>query len=190
DGRPVMSEVSTYLAKGRKLPGAKPRAQVPHAEFTAPQPTALWRLDPIIGQRYARVSGDYNPIHLNGLAAKGFGFPRQIAHGMYGASRALSAMDPRMDSYRWDVSFAKPIVLPATVGYALTDGQRHEAANSAVFDLRTGKPHVLTQVSHLGVCPTEWGASQTPISILRHRISHVELSLLPARVAELVDALA
>src|SRR5699024_6699383 len=27
DGRPVMSEVSTYLAKGRKLPGAKPRAQ-------------------------------------------------------------------------------------------------------------------------------------------------------------------
>src|SRR5690625_4949808 len=34
DGRPVMSEVSTYLAKGRKLPGAKPRAQVPHTEFT------------------------------------------------------------------------------------------------------------------------------------------------------------
>ncbi|HJA59542.1 MAG TPA: hypothetical protein H9788_00340 [Candidatus Brevibacterium intestinavium] len=150
DGRPVMSEVSTYLAKGRKLPGAKARAQVPHTEFTAPQPTALWRLDPNIGQRYARVSGDYNPIHLSGLAAKGFGFPRQIAHGMYGASRALSAMDPRMDSYRWDVSFAKPIVLPATVGYALTDGRRHEAASSAVFDLRTGKPHVLTQVSHLG----------------------------------------
>src|SRR5699024_8039320 len=113
DGRPVMSEGTTERAKGRKLrggehqapgpDGARPSAPVPPAEFTAPQPTALWRLDPIIGQRYARVSGDYNPIHLNGLAAKGFGFPRQIAHGMYGASRALSAMDPRMDSYRWDV---------------------------------------------------------------------------------------
>lgn len=149
DGRPVMSEVSTYLAKGRKLPGAESKAQVPHAEFTAPQPTALWRLDPIIGQRYAQVSGDYNPIHLNGLAAKGFGFPRQIAHGMYTASRALSAMDPRLDSYRWDVSFAKPILLPATVGYALTEGRRHEASRSAVFDRKSGKPHVLSQVAYL-----------------------------------------
>jgi acyl dehydratase len=149
EGRPVMSEVSTYLAKGRKLPGAEAKAQVPHAEFTAPAPTALWRLDPIIGQRYAKVSGDYNPIHLNGLAAKGFGFPRQIAHGMYSASRALSAMDPRLDSYRWDVSFAKPILLPATVGYALTEGHRHEASRSAVFDLRSGKPHVLSQVAYL-----------------------------------------
>ena len=29
-----------------------------------------------------------------------------------------------------------------------------------------------------------------PISILRHRFAHVELSLLPARVTNLVDALA
>lgn len=149
DGRPVMEEVSTYLAKGRKLSGAKPKAQVPHLEFTAPQPSALWRLDPIIGQRYAKVSGDYNPIHLNGLAAKGFGFPKQIAHGMYSASRAFSAMDPRLESYRWDVSFAKPILLPGTVGYALTEGRRHEASRSAVFDRKTGKPHVLSQVAHL-----------------------------------------
>jgi acyl dehydratase len=118
-----MDEVSTYLAKGKKLPGAQVRAQVPHAEFTAPQPSALWRLDPIIGQRYAQVSGDFNPIHLNGLAAKGFGFPRQIAHGMYTASRALSAMDPRLEAYRWDVSFAKPILLPGTAAYAVTEGR-------------------------------------------------------------------
>ncbi|MGC3021173.1 MaoC family dehydratase [Brevibacterium sp. FAM 24630] len=149
EGRPVMDEVSTYLAKGKKLPGARARAQVPHAEFTAPQPSALWRLDPIIGQRYAQVSGDFNPIHLNGLAAKGFGFSRQIAHGMYTASRALSAMDPRLESYRWDVSFAKPILLPGTAGYALTDGRRHGASRSAVFDPKSGKPHVLTQVAHL-----------------------------------------
>src|SRR5699024_12474241 len=97
-----------------------------------------------------RRSGDSTPHHLSGLAGKEVGRARQSAHGMYGASRALSAMAPRMDSYRWGVSFAKPIVLPATVGYALTDGRRHEAASSAVFDLRTGKPHVLTQVSHLG----------------------------------------
>src|SRR5699024_9639753 len=122
----------------------------PHADFSAPQPTALWRLGPIIGQRYARVPGGYNPIHLNGLAAEGVRFPRQHAHGVDGDSTALPATDAPMEAYSWGVSFAKPIVLPGTVGYALTDAQRHKAANSAVFDLRTGKPHVLTQVSHLG----------------------------------------
>lgn len=149
DGEVVMAETTTYLAKGRRLPNAVAKAQAPHASFAAPQPTALWRLDPIIGQQYARASGDYNPIHLNGLAAKGFGFPRQIAHGMYTASRALAAMDPRVDAYRWDVSFAKPILLPSTVGYALTEGRRRQPSKSAVFDLKSGKPHVLTQVAHL-----------------------------------------
>lgn len=149
EGETVMRETTTYLAKGRKLAGAEAKAQVPHANFTAPRATALWRLDPILGQRYARASGDYNPIHLSGLAAKGFGFPRLIAHGMYSASRALAAVDPRLDSCRWEVSFAKPILLPSTVGFAITEGRRHEAASFAVFDLRSGKPHVLSAVTEL-----------------------------------------
>lgn len=149
DGAPKMRETTTYLAKGKRLPNAEPQAQPVREEFTAPTPTALWRLDPIIGQRYAHASGDYNPIHLNGLAAKGFGFPRLIAHGMYGASRALSAVDTRLDSYRWDVSFAKPVLLPSTVGFAITEGRRQGAAKFAVFDLRTGKPHILSEVSEL-----------------------------------------
>ncbi|MFZ3590629.1 MaoC family dehydratase [Bacillus sp. DJP31] len=31
---------------------------------------------------YAKVSGDYNPIHLNKVAAMDAGFPSEIAHGM------------------------------------------------------------------------------------------------------------
>jgi acyl dehydratase len=34
---------------------------------------------------------DVNPIHLHAIAAKAFGFPRAIAHGMYTAARAFSA---------------------------------------------------------------------------------------------------
>ena len=144
-----LRETSTYLAKGKKLPNAEPKDHAPREEFIAPQHTALWRLDPIIGKRYAHASGDYNPIHLNGLAAKGFGFPRVIAHGMYGASRALSAVDTRLESYRWDVSFAKPVLLPSTVGFAITEGRRHFASTFAVFDLKSGKPHILSEVSEL-----------------------------------------
>lgn len=149
DGEPKLSETSTYLAKGKKLPNAEPKVQPEREDFTAPQHTALWRLEPIIGKRYAHASGDYNPIHLNSLAAKGFGFPRLIAHGMYGASRALSAVDTRLESYRWDVSFAKPVFLPSTVGFAIAEGRRHEAAKFAVFDLKSGKPHILSEVSEL-----------------------------------------
>ena len=149
DGELKMRETTSYLAKGKRLPNAEAKPQPPREEFIAPTPTALWRLDPIIGKRYAHASGDYNPIHLNGLAAKGFGFPRVIAHGMYCASRALSAVDTRLESYRWDVSFAKPLLLPSTVGFAITEGRRNEAAKFAVFDTKTGKPHVLSQVSEL-----------------------------------------
>lgn len=146
DGELAVTETTTYLAKGKHLDGAKPQEQPEREDFVAPRPTALWRLDPIIGQRYAKASGDYNPIHLNGLAARGFGFPRVIAHGMYTASRALAVADPRLDAYRWDVSFAKPILLPSTVGFAFTAGHRHESARFAVFDPSKGKPHVLSSV--------------------------------------------
>lgn len=150
DGVVVMVETTTYLAKGRSI-GATREAELPaRTDFESPSPTALWRLDPIIGTRYARASGDYNPIHLSGLAARGFGFPRTIAHGMYCASRALAAVDVRLDAYRWEVSFAKPVLLPSTVGFAITDGGRHRALKSAVFDLSKGKPHVLSEVSEIG----------------------------------------
>ncbi len=149
DGETVLTETTTYLAKGKRLAGAQEQPQPAREDFVAPLPTARWRLDPIIGQRYAKVSGDYNPIHLNGLAARGFGFPKVIAHGMYTASRALAVADPRLESYRWDVSFAKPILLPATVGFAFTGGARHEAADFAVFDPAKGKPHVLSSVTEV-----------------------------------------
>lgn len=35
-----------------------------------------------IGRRYGKLSGDFNPIHMHALAAKAFGFPDAITHGM------------------------------------------------------------------------------------------------------------
>src|SRR5690625_170589 len=57
-----------------------------------------------------------SPIHMSGLSAKAFGFPRAIAHGMYTASRAFT--EARVDlsrPLRWDVSFDAPVTLPGTV---------------------------------------------------------------------------
>ena len=56
----------------------------------APARGLIWRLPADLGRRYASVSGDRNPIHLYGVTAKAFGFPRQIAHGMWSKARSIA----------------------------------------------------------------------------------------------------
>ncbi|MBD5785188.1 hypothetical protein IF650_03245 [Cellulosimicrobium terreum] len=115
---------STYLAKGVHLPEVSAPRDAPDAgvadSFTPPLPTARWSLGAGTGRAYAAVSGDRNPIHTSALGAKAFGFPRAIAHGMYTAARALAAAGPaRGETYDWDVTFAKPVLLPSTVDVAI-----------------------------------------------------------------------
>ncbi|RUQ22586.1 MaoC/PaaZ C-terminal domain-containing protein [Kocuria sp. HSID16901] len=75
-----------------------------------------WRLPSETGRKYAKVSGDANPIHLSAASAKVFGFPSAIAHGMYCASRALGQLaDDPAGPGQWTVEFGSPVVLPSTV---------------------------------------------------------------------------
>lgn len=76
-----------------------------------------WQAPANIGRRYARVSGDYNPIHLSALSAKPFGFPRAIAHGLWNKARALAALQAHLPAsgYSVEVRFQKPVLLPATL---------------------------------------------------------------------------
>ena len=86
-----------------------------------PEATAVWRLTPRTGRRYAAVSGDRNPIHMSALSARAFGFPRAIAHGMYTAARALAAVGPaRGPAFTWQIDFAKPVLLPSRVSFGQT----------------------------------------------------------------------
>jgi acyl dehydratase len=119
-GEPVWHGRSTYLARGSS-PGGSPggAAAAEDPEPAAPPggaPAARWRLPADTGRRYAAVSGDVNPIHLNPLAARLFGFPGAIAHGMWTAARCLAALQGRLpDRVAVDVVFGKPVVLPADV---------------------------------------------------------------------------
>ena len=52
------------------------------------------------------------------LTAKAFGFPRQIAHGMWSMARCVAAVENRLpDAVRVDVAFKKPVLLPGTVSF-------------------------------------------------------------------------
>jgi acyl dehydratase len=116
-GEPVWTGNSTYLARGVSS-GATSVDEVepdPVVDEAGGRPSAVWRVPKDTGRRYAAVSGDVNPIHLNPLAAKAFGFPRAIAHGMWAKARCLAALEGRLpDAFRVDVTFRKPLLLPST----------------------------------------------------------------------------
>lgn len=76
-----------------------------------------WKAPTDIGRRYARVSGDYNPIHLSAPTAKLFGFPQAIAHGLWNKARTLAALAEHLPTanIEIDVEFMKPVRLPSEV---------------------------------------------------------------------------
>src|SRR6478609_6022395 len=147
--------VSTYLAKGVFLPGIdKPTAIPPRADFTAPDPTALWHLGVDTGRAYAAVSGDFNPIHLSVLSAKALGMRRSIAHGMYLASRALADVGAaKGEAFRWDVVFEAPVFLPARVALEISTVQPEDGAwqrsDYVAWNPRSGRKHFSGSVASL-----------------------------------------
>jgi hypothetical protein len=138
-GELVWEETSTFLRRG---PGGD-TPPGPGPEFEEVTASGIeWRLRADLGRRYAAVSGDHNPIHLYGLTAKAFGFPRQIAHGMWSKARCLAALDGRLpDAVRVEVAFKKPILLPGTVAFGSRRTDHGYAF--ALTSPGTGAPHVL-----------------------------------------------
>lgn len=76
-----------------------------------------WQAPANIGRRYARIAGDYNPIHLSALSARLFGFPRAIAHGLWSKARAVAALQDHLPAsgYSIEARFQKPVLLPSQV---------------------------------------------------------------------------
>jgi acyl dehydratase len=150
DGELVWRGTSTYLRRGGgggngDGDGAakKKRQTTPPAP---PRPNAIWNVPGDIGRRYADVSGDRNPIHLHPLAAKAFGMPGAIAHGMWVKARCLAALEGTLpEALTASVSFKAPMVLPAKVAFA--EGAEGDGRSFTVYDVRKGKPHVTGTVA-------------------------------------------
>jgi hypothetical protein len=104
-------------------------------------PSAIWQVPRNVARRYAAVSGDVNPIHLNPLVARLFGFRRAIAHGMWLKARCLAALEGRLpDALTAEVELKSPLLLPSTVGFA--NRQQGSGWTFAVAEARSGRPHL------------------------------------------------
>ena len=81
---------STYLIRRGEHSGAKQ----PGADLASSgEPVAQWTLDSAAGRRYARLWGDWNPIHLYGWSARMMGLRAPIIHGMHTLASSCAALE-------------------------------------------------------------------------------------------------
>ncbi|OSC38673.1 MaoC/PaaZ C-terminal domain-containing protein [Mycobacterium decipiens] len=143
-------QVTTFLHQQRTSLSDEPKPP-PQKQPKLPPPTAVLRITPAKIRRYAVVGGDHNPIHTNPIAAKLFGFPTVIAHGMFSAAAVLANIEARFpDAVAYSVRFAKPVVLPATAGLYVDESDASAGGwDLALRNISKGYPHLTATVRPL-----------------------------------------
>ncbi|MCC6528362.1 MAG: hypothetical protein IT373_37300 [Polyangiaceae bacterium] len=110
--------------------GTRPRADKPRPTVpTDARELAFFRVGADAGLDFAKLTGDFNPIHWVPAYARASGFKSVILHGFATLARAIEALnrarfagDP-FELSTLDARFTRPLVLPARVGvYASADG--------------------------------------------------------------------
>ncbi|OBH06490.1 MULTISPECIES: MaoC/PaaZ C-terminal domain-containing protein [unclassified Mycobacterium] len=115
-------QVTTFLHQQRTSLSDEPKPP-PQKQPKLPPPSTVLRVSAGQIRRYAVVGGDHNPIHTNPIAARLFGFPTVIAHGMFSAAAVLANIEARFpDQVQYSVRFGKPLVLPGTAGLYIDEG--------------------------------------------------------------------
>ena len=140
-------QVTTFLHQQKTSLSDEPKPP-PQKQPKLGPPNAVLRITPGQIRHYASVGGDHNPIHTNPIAAKLFGFPTVIAHGMFSAAAVLANIEGQLpDAVKYSVRFAKPVVLPARAGLyvdRISDGWQLTLRNMA-----KGDPHLTATVTSL-----------------------------------------
>ncbi len=119
---PGSDKVNKDSVNNDKLRKHKPR--VP----TAAREIGFWRLPANAGLDFAKLTGDFNPIHWIPAYARASGFRNVILHGFSTMARAAEGLNRGLFAggvhtlKTLDVRFTRPLVLPARVGLYV-DGQ-------------------------------------------------------------------
>jgi len=147
-GMPVIwRSTTTALVRDRDR-GNAPRA--PTTTVSAPPPKGeRWQICENTGRRYARVSRNFDPIHLHTLTSRWFGFQRPIAHGMWTVARSVAALGPAASAppVELDVRFRSPLFIPSEVVLSTRGGG--ELRSFAVHPALGGRPHIEGELRRL-----------------------------------------
>lgn len=140
-------QITTFLHQQRTSLSDEPKPPPQKPPKLGP-PNAMLRITPGQIRHYASVGGDHNPIHTNAIAAKLFGFPTVIAHGMFSAAAVLANIEGQLpDAVKYSVKFAKPVVLPANAG--LYVDRVSDGWDLTLRDMKKREPHLFGTVRSL-----------------------------------------
>ncbi len=130
----LISDMRVFVPLGSRDGKGKPSG-APKVRPTVPlgadcKELAFFRLGADAGLDFAKLTGDFNPVHWVPAYAKSFGFRNVILHGFGTMARAIEALNRRQFAGAVDrltsveVRFTKPLVLPAQVGVYVTSDNR------------------------------------------------------------------
>lgn len=118
----VVHDKKTRERNGIKGPSAKKeKARVPDDA----EELARWRLRADAGLDFAKLTGDFNPVHWIPPYARAFGFRNTILHGFSTMARTVESLQRTLFAgsihalKSIDVQFTEPLVLPHRVGVYL-----------------------------------------------------------------------
>jgi NAD(P)-dependent dehydrogenase (short-subunit alcohol dehydrogenase family)/acyl dehydratase/putative sterol carrier protein len=106
EGRPVVEMESRLFFRGE---ATAPRAAEKFSERPDPEVVEEITIPEDLSYRYAKVSGDSNPIHIDPAAAKSAGFEGVILHGLCSLALAVGRLRKGRPVSRLAVRFAKPV---------------------------------------------------------------------------------
>jgi acyl dehydratase len=151
-GETYWEEISTYFMAGRfggkENPSDEKSFELNKLEET--EDKASWHVPADRGRRYAKITGDYNPIHMSSLAAKLFGFKRDIAHGFGVVAQGIEQSDAIANDaaeIQLDVIFKGPVFLDSQVYLKQGVGEHQKS-----FDIYCGdnpKPSMCVAIKNL-----------------------------------------
>lgn len=151
-GEKVWEEVSTYFQAGKFGGKENPSSEKSFEleSLNQPQESGSWHVPNNRGKRYAKITGDYNPIHMSPLAAKLFGFKRDIAHGFGVLAEAIeysSAIEQAggiEKPLQVDVVFKGPVFLDSDV--SIKQNKEQDSNRFDVYCASNPKPSICGSV--------------------------------------------
>ncbi len=119
DGELVWESITTYLKKGRY---GKNYSVSPNSDLIQPIGKPDNRIEHYIpagiGKKYAKISSDFNPIHMSEILAKLFGYHKTVAHAFWAAGSGTGLLS--------EISYNAPIRVDMTFkGPLFTDSKSH-----------------------------------------------------------------
>lgn len=85
--------------------------------------------------RYAELTRDFNPIHLNPEFAAGTSFGRPIAHGTLGLNLVIEALERTFGALPGDVRLDVRFIVPVPVGATIRAGGRLKDAATGTYEI-------------------------------------------------------